>query len=101
MPASCWTGSTRRRCLPPDMELWWVGMLGWAMSQSELERMAHPDSGRRVRFLENVSDAKLCRLYQMAALVDLPVAVRGIRLPNPRLAAAWDARPGELHQLHG
>ena len=34
-------------------------------------------------------------------LVDLPVAVRRVRLSDPRLAAARYARPVELHQFHG
>jgi glycosyltransferase involved in cell wall biosynthesis len=67
--------------LPPDMELWWVGKLGWAMSQSELERMAHPEGGRRVRFLENVSDARLCRLYQMAGWSIYPSRYEGFGFP--------------------
>ncbi len=67
--------------LPRDMELWWVGKLGWTMSQSELERMAHPDNGRRVVFLENVSDAELCRLYKMAAWSIYPSRYEGFGFP--------------------
>jgi glycosyltransferase involved in cell wall biosynthesis len=67
--------------LPPDMELWWVGKLGWAMSQSELDQMAHPDGGRRVRFLDNVSDAELCRLYQMASWSIYPSRYEGFGFP--------------------
>ena len=40
--------------LPPDMELWWVGKLGWMISRAELQRMANPAGGRRVRFLGKV-----------------------------------------------
>jgi glycosyltransferase involved in cell wall biosynthesis len=67
--------------LPPDMELWWVGKLGWAMPQSELERMAHPAGGRRVRFLGNVSDAALCRLYQLAGWSIYPSLYEGFGFP--------------------
>jgi glycosyltransferase involved in cell wall biosynthesis len=67
--------------LPPDMELWWVGKLGWAMSQPELERIAHPVGGRRVRFLGNVSDAGLCRLYQMAGWSIYPSRYEGFGFP--------------------
>ena len=67
--------------LPPDMELWWVGKLGWAMPQSDLERMAHPVGGRRVRFLGNVSDAALCRLYQMAGWSIYPSRYEGFGFP--------------------
>ncbi len=63
--------------------------------------MANPAGGRRVRFLGNVSDARLCRLYQEGRLVDLPVAIRRVRLPDPRLAEARYARPRKLHQFHG
>ena len=86
--------------LPPDIELWWVGTLGWAMSQSELER--HGPSPQRAPG-EVSGKCERCRALSPlpdGGLVDLPVAVRGIRLPDPRLAAAWHARPGELHQLH-
>ena len=67
--------------LPPDSDLWWVGKLGWAMAQSDLERMAHPKDGRRVRFLENVSDATLCRLYQTAAWSIYPSLFEGFGFP--------------------
>ena len=87
--------------LPPDMELWWVGKLGWMISREELERMANPAGGRRVRFLGNVSDARALPPLPEGRLVDLPVAVRRVRLSDPRLAAARYARPLELHQLHG
>jgi glycosyltransferase involved in cell wall biosynthesis len=67
--------------LPPDMELWWVGKLGWAMPQSELQRVAQPDGGRRVRLLGNVSDAELCRLYQMAGWSIYPSRYEGFGFP--------------------
>ena len=67
--------------LPADMELWWVGKLGWGLSQADLERMAYPDGGRRVRFLKNVSDAELCRLYQMAGWSIYPSRYEGFGFP--------------------
>jgi glycosyltransferase involved in cell wall biosynthesis len=67
--------------LPPDMELWWVGKLGWMTSQAELQRMANPPGGRRVRFLGNVSDARLCRLYQKAGWSIYPSRYEGFGFP--------------------
>ena len=66
--------------LPPDIELWWVGTLGWAMSQSELEHGPSRQRGR-VRFLGNVSDAELCRLYQMAGWSIYPSRYEGFGFP--------------------
>ncbi len=67
--------------LPPDIELWWVGKLGWMISEAELERLANPAGGRRVRFLGSVSDAELCRLYQMAAWSIYPSLYEGFGFP--------------------
>ena len=67
--------------LPPDMELWWVGKLGWMTSRAEIQRMAHPAGGRRVRFLGNVSDARLCRLYQKAGWSIYPSRYEGFGFP--------------------
>ncbi len=67
--------------LPPDMELWWVGKLGWMTSEAELQRMANPPGGRRVRLLGNVSDARLCRLYQEAAWSIYPSRYEGFGFP--------------------
>ena len=67
--------------LPPDMELWWVGKLGWMMSRTELERIANPAGGRRVRFLGTVSDAQLCRLYQKAGWSIYPSRYEGFGFP--------------------
>ncbi len=67
--------------LPAAMELWWVGKLGWELSQADLERMACPVGGRRVRFLKNVSDAELCRLYQMAGWSIYPSRYEGFGFP--------------------
>ncbi|HKM52065.1 MAG TPA: glycosyltransferase [Isosphaeraceae bacterium] len=67
--------------LPPDMELWWVGKLGWMISRAELQRMAHPAGGRRVRFLGNVSKARLCRLYQKAGWSIYPSRYKGFGFP--------------------
>jgi len=67
--------------LPPDMELWWVGKLGWMFSRAELQRMANPPGRRRVRFLGNVSDARLCRLYQKAGWSIYPSRYEGFGFP--------------------
>ena len=86
--------------LPRDMELWWVGKLGWMTSRGtpadgESRRGAPgPVPGERLRrpALPPLPEGRL---------VDLPVAVRRVRLSDPRLAAARYARPVELHQFHG
>jgi glycosyltransferase involved in cell wall biosynthesis len=67
--------------LPGDTELWWVGKLGWGLTPADLQRMACPVSGRRVRFLRNVSDAELCRLYQMAGWSIYPSRYEGFGFP--------------------
>jgi glycosyltransferase involved in cell wall biosynthesis len=67
--------------LPPDMELWWVGRLGWMISRDELERMANPVGGRRIRFLDSVSDGELCRLYQQASWSIYPSRYEGFGFP--------------------
>ena len=67
--------------LPPDMELWWVGKLGWMISHAELERMANPAGGRRIRFLDRVSDGELCRLYQQASWSIYPSRYEGFGFP--------------------
>ena len=67
--------------LPPDTELWWVGKLGWMMSRAELERIANPPGGRRVRFLGTVSDARLCRLYRKVGWSIYPSRYEGFGFP--------------------
>jgi len=67
--------------LPSDMELWWVGRMGWLTSRTELKRMTRPPGGRRVRFLGNVSDATLCRLYQKASWSIYPSIYEGFGFP--------------------
>jgi glycosyltransferase involved in cell wall biosynthesis len=67
--------------LPLDMELWWVGRMGWLTSRKELRRMTHPPGGRRVRFLGNVSDAALCKLYQKASWSIYPSVYEGFGFP--------------------
>ena len=69
------------KLLPRDMELWWVGKLGWMTSQEELQRMANPAGGRRVRFLGNVSDTRLCRLYKRASWSIYPSVYEGFGFP--------------------
>ena len=67
--------------LPPDMELWWVGKLGWMISPEELERLANRPGGRRIRMLGNVSDARLCELYQQASWSIYPSRYEGFGFP--------------------
>lgn len=67
--------------LPPDTELWWVGRMGWLTSRHELRKMTRPSGGRRVRFLGNVSDAALCRLYRHAAWSIYPSVYEGFGFP--------------------
>ena len=67
--------------LPADMELWWVGRMGWLTSRQELRKLTRPPGGRRVRFLGNVSDAALCRLYQQAAWSIYPSVYEGFGFP--------------------
>jgi glycosyltransferase involved in cell wall biosynthesis len=67
--------------LPRDTELWWVGKLGWMMSEAELQRIANPPGGRRVRFLGTVSDAELCRLYHQAGWSIYPSRYEGFGFP--------------------
>jgi glycosyltransferase involved in cell wall biosynthesis len=69
------------RVLPRDMELWWVGKMGWLLSPKELEAMTAPPGGRRVRFLGNVSDAELCRLYRTASWSIYPSIYEGFGFP--------------------
>jgi glycosyltransferase involved in cell wall biosynthesis len=66
--------------LPEDIELWWVGPLGWLTSRRRL-RQYQSRKGRRVRFLGVVSDAALCRLYQTAGWSIYPSLYEGFGFP--------------------
>jgi glycosyltransferase involved in cell wall biosynthesis len=68
------------RVLPPAAELWWVGSLGWLMSQKAL-RAAIRRSRRKVRLLGVVSDAKLCELYATAGWTVYPSLYEGFGFP--------------------
>ena len=57
------------------------GELGWMTSHAELQRMANPGGGRRFRFLGNVSDERLCRLYQRASWSIYPSVYEGFGFP--------------------
>jgi len=74
-----WFHGTRE--LPADMELWWVGRMGWLTTRKELRRLTRPPGGRRVRFLGNVSDATLCRLYRRASWSIYPSLYEGFGFP--------------------
>jgi glycosyltransferase involved in cell wall biosynthesis len=65
--------------LPGDAELWWVGPMGWLTSRRELKQRR--SSGRRIRFLGVVSDARLCRLYQTAGWSIYPSLYEGFGFP--------------------
>ena len=67
--------------LPADAELWWVGRMGWLTSRKEMRRLTRPLGGRRVRFLGNVSDAALCRLYRKASWSIYPSIYEGFGFP--------------------
>jgi glycosyltransferase involved in cell wall biosynthesis len=66
--------------LPVEAELWWVGSLGWLMSQKAL-RTAIKRSRRRVRLLGVVPDAKLCELYATAGWTVYPSLYEGFGFP--------------------
>lgn len=66
--------------LPPDAELWWVGSVGWLMSQKAL-RAAIKRGRRKVRLLGIVPDAKLCELYATAGWTVYPSLYEGFGFP--------------------
>ena len=78
-PVSCWSGSRQSQALPPDAELWWVGPLGWMTSRRELKKLQ--GTGRRIRFLGVVNDARLCQLYQTAGWSIYPSLYEGFGFP--------------------
>lgn len=69
------------KVLPPELELWWVGRMGWLTSRRQLRRLERPPGGRRVRFLGQVSDARLCELYQSASWSIYPSLYEGFGFP--------------------
>ena len=81
--------------LPADAELWWVGRMGWLTSRKELRKLTRP-AGRtpgpvpRERLRRGALPALPAR-----GVVDLPVGLRGVRLPGRRLAPPRDARHHE------
>ncbi|WZO99728.1 glycosyltransferase family 1 protein [Isosphaeraceae bacterium EP7] len=66
--------------LPRDVELWWVGGLGWMLSHDELTQLEQI-AGRKVKFLGYVSDAQLCKLYQQAGWTIYPSLYEGFGFP--------------------
>lgn len=74
-----WFGSST--ALPRDVELWWVGAVGWLQSKRVGATLDFPSNGRRVRFLGYVPDAKLCELYQKAAWSIYPSLYEGFGFP--------------------
>lgn len=65
--------------LAPEAELWWAGPEGWLWDgPTGLAR--HPRFSR-VKFLGMVSDARLCELYQQAALSIYPSLYEGFGFP--------------------
>ncbi|HVX60977.1 MAG TPA: glycosyltransferase [Pirellulales bacterium] len=65
--------------LAPDAELWWAGPEGWLWDgPTGLNR--HPRF-HRIKFLGMVSDARLCELYQQAAMTIYPSLYEGFGFP--------------------
>jgi glycosyltransferase involved in cell wall biosynthesis len=62
-------------------ELWWVGPLGWMTNRRQIHAYRKGTTGRRVRFLGVVSDAKLCRLYRTAGWTIYPSLYEGFGFP--------------------
>jgi glycosyltransferase involved in cell wall biosynthesis len=67
--------------LPDDLELWWVGPMGWLTSRKQLKGHLPAKGRRKVRFLGVVSDAELCRLYQTAGWTIYPSLYEGFGFP--------------------
>jgi glycosyltransferase involved in cell wall biosynthesis len=67
--------------LPANLELWWVGPMGWLTSKAQLKPYERLAGGRKVRFLGVVSDAKLCELYQTAGFSVYPSLYEGFGFP--------------------
>ena len=66
--------------LAPDVELWWVGPIGWLTSRRTL-RQYRRNSPRRIRFLGMVPDSQLCRLYRTAGRTIYPSLYEGFGFP--------------------
>ena len=68
--------------LPANVELWWVGAIGWLTSKRDLEQFERqPGSTRRIRFLGVVSDAELCKLYRTVGWSIYPSLYEGFGFP--------------------
>jgi glycosyltransferase involved in cell wall biosynthesis len=68
--------------LPPGMELWWVGAKGWWCPNNWSTLVGRKwGNARKFRFLGAVSDKKLCRLYQQAAVSIYPSLYEGFGFP--------------------
>jgi glycosyltransferase involved in cell wall biosynthesis len=67
--------------LSREMELWWVGPLGWKMKRRDLVQMSRSSGGRRIRFLGAIPDAQLCRLLQRATWSIYPSLYEGFGFP--------------------
>lgn len=72
--------------LDPTWELWWVGSKGWWAKQGWLKELTQRGGrrgprGNQVRFLGQVPDAKLCRLYQEATFTVYPSLYEGFGFP--------------------
>jgi hypothetical protein len=87
---------TQTKALPDDAELWWVGPPGWMTSRPQLAEVRaaagsqeDPVPRRRLR-------REALRALPGRRLVDLCLAVRGLRLPRARRPAARHAGADEL-----
>lgn len=66
--------------LAADVELWWVGPIGWLTSRRTL-RQYRRNSPRRIRFLGMVPDSKLCQLYRSVGRTIYPSLYEGFGFP--------------------
>lgn len=63
----------------PDMVI--VGKAGWKTDNLQRRIRSHPELGKRLHWLDNVSDEGLCRLYDASRGVLVPSLGEGFGLP--------------------
>jgi glycosyltransferase involved in cell wall biosynthesis len=79
---------------PGEMELWWVGPVGWWSTRElivGLKNRRRGYRGERIKLLGVVSDHKLCELYQQAAFTIYPSLYEGFGFPV--LDSLWHGTP--------
>lgn len=72
---------------PDAPELVIVGKRGWKTEALQQRIASHPEIGRRLHWLDAVTDEGLCRLYQGASAVFVPSRAEGFGLPLLEAAA--------------